>query len=169
MATTTLDYLIMPLRLHLGDTDSSAYRYLDEWLLTALVLSVKTLQRWWNFRYLVADDEDVYRNPNSIMDFQFAEPPVIQSSDERPIILMASIIIKNGSLENSAWNASTWRDAEIYYSNIEGAKQRESSISRDIKELESMLRPPVKRLAHTKKGHLPGYKDNPYDRKTGNL
>ena len=39
--STDLDYLIPSLRLHLGDTDSSSYRYIDGWLKVALVDGLK--------------------------------------------------------------------------------------------------------------------------------
>lgn len=160
---TNLDYLIDSLRLHLGDIDSTSYRYLEEWLRTAIVLSVKSLQRWWNFKYLIDTDYNVYRNPNHT--YLFESPPIVQNSDERPIILMASIIVKGGSLENSAWAVASWKDAEISYSNIAGGNMRDKSLDRDIAELELLMKPPVKRLAGTVKGHLPGYLNNPYERK----
>lgn len=58
-----IDYLIPTLRLHLGDTDPAAYRYIDGWLRVALVTGVKSLQRWWGARYLVdATTFDVTRS-----------------------------------------------------------------------------------------------------------
>ncbi|KKM27580.1 hypothetical protein LCGC14_1573340 [marine sediment metagenome] len=159
---TTLNYLITDLRLHLGDIDSTSYRYLDAWLVVALKMSVKTLQRWWDYKYLVDASDNVYRNSN--WTFLFAEPPVIERGDERPIILMASLIIKEGSLESSSWNAGSWRDAEIAYSNIEGSKTRRDSLQKDWDELKGLLSPPTGRLATPKKGSLPGYKDNIYER-----
>ena len=60
--------------------------------------------KWWNFKYLINDSNEVYRNPN--ISFLFPEPPVIENSDERIIILMASIIIKGGSLEENSWNVA---------------------------------------------------------------
>ncbi len=161
---TNLDYLIDFLRLHLGDTDSASYRYLDEWLRTALVISVKELQRWWNYRYLLDSNYNVYRNPNHV--FIFAEPPIIQDADEKPIILMASIIIKKGSLENNSWEVGSWRDAEISYSNIEGNRAKLESLRNDWEQLTAILKPPTKRLAQTKKGSLPGYLNNLYERVT---
>lgn len=162
--STNIDYLIDPLRLHLGDIDSSAYRYTDEWLRTSLIMSIKTLQRWWDYKYLVDTDYDVYRNQH--WTYLFPEPPIIQHGDEEPIILMASMIIKEGSLENNSWNVGSWRDAEIAYSNIEGNKAKLESLQKDWDALTSLLKPPTKRLARTKKGSLPGYKDNLYERTT---
>jgi hypothetical protein len=163
---TNLDYLIMPLRLHLGDIDSTQYRYLDEWLRTALVMAVKNLERWWSYKYLLNyTTYNVYRNTQSTF-FYFAEPPVVEVGDEYPIVLMASMIIKGGQLENSAWNTASWRDAEISYSNIEGSRARRESLEADRKALEEYLKPPQKRLALTKKNHLPGYKFNPNERDT---
>ena len=162
--TTNVDYLIDPLRLHLGDTTSGSYRYTDEWLRTSLIMSIKALQRWWDYKYLVDTNYDVYRNQH--WNYLFSEPPVIEHGDEQPIILMASIIIKEGSLENNSWNVGSWKDAEIAYSNIEGNKAKVASIEADRKALEDMLKPPTKRLARTQKGSLPGYKKNIYERTT---
>lgn len=162
--STNLDYLIDMLRLHLGDTDPASYRYMDEWLRTALVASVKELQRWWNYRYLLDSSYNVYRNPNHV--FLFSEPPIIQDADEKPIILMASIIIKKGSLENNSWNVGSWRDAEISYSNIEGNRAKLESIRDDWNQLTALLKPPTKRLVQSKKGSLPGYLNNLYERLT---
>lgn len=160
--TTTVDlsYLIPAFRLHIGDRDEE--RYTDEWLYTALVASVSTLQTWWNYRYLIDSDNDAYRN--SRVRFLHSSPPVIQNSDERPIILMASIIVKRGELENMSWNLGHWRDAEISYSNIEGGRTKRESLKQDWDELTSMLKPPQKSLAESQKGHLPGYLENPMER-----
>lgn len=143
---SNLSYLIPILRVKLWDVDPTQYRYTDEWLDVALVSAVKALQRWWNNRYLVDSTNTVVsRSPDYT--FTFAEPPVIQSSDERIVILMASIIIKEGSLESSSWNTSTWRDAEYYVSNIEGGRLKESSLLKDWEELQSIIKPPQKRLS----------------------
>jgi hypothetical protein len=161
---TNLDYLIPELRLHLGDTDETAYRYTDAWLRTSLVMSVKALMRWWNYKYLIDTSYNASRNPRIV--FLFPSPPTIEYGDEYPIILMASIIIKEGSLEESAWSTGAWRDAEIAYSNIEGNKARTTSLKQDWDTLESILKPPQKRLAQSKKGSTPGYLNNRYERGT---
>jgi len=161
LSTTTTDYLIQDLRLHLGDINPSSYRYTDEWLNIALLASIKSLGKWWNFKYLVDTSNEVYRNPNTI--FLFPEPPVIEVYDERIIILMASLIIKEGTLENNAWSTISWRDNEISFSNLEGSRSRQASISKDWDELTSLLTPPTKRLSRPIKGSLPGYKGNIYE------
>lgn len=143
---SNIDYLIPILRVKLWDVDPTQYRYADEWLDVALVSAVKALQRWWENRYLV-DSTNTVVSRNSDYSFTFDEPPVIQSSDERIVILMASIIVKEGSLESSSWNTSTWRDAEYYVSNIEGGRLKESSLKKDWEELLSLIKPPQKRLS----------------------
>lgn len=160
---TNLDYLITDLRLHLGDI-TEPYRYTTDWLRTSLVMSVKALMRWWNYKYLIDTDYNALRNPRST--FLFPSPPLIEYGDEHPIVLMASIIIKEGSLEESAWNTGSWRDAEIAYSNIEGNKAKTTSLRQDWDTLESILKPPQKRLAQSKKGSTPGFLDNQYERST---
>lgn len=153
--TTDLDYLIPELRVRLGDTDSTAYRYLDEWLRVSLVSALKSLQRWWRIRYLI--DETTYvvtRYPLST--FTMAEPPVIQQQDEIPIIIMASILTKSGVLQNTSWTIGSWRDAEIAVSNIESGKMKDSSLMRDWAELEMYLLPPTKRLTGVVRSSIPG-------------
>lgn len=166
LTKTNYDHLIDDLRLHLGDTDSTSYRYAEDWLRTALNMSLKALQRWWKSRYLLDTDNQAYRNIRSI--FSETSPPVIENKDEIIIILMASIIIKGGSLESNAWNVGAWKDAEISYSNIQGGKMHEESIVRDWTQLLDLIKPPTKRLAKSVRASLPGYMKNEYDRILGN-
>lgn len=161
MATQSLTYLIPRLRLQIGDIDSSNYRYLDEWLELSLVASLETLERWWNRKYLIDSENQVYRNPK--ITFLFPEPPIVERGDIRPIVLMASIILKSGSLEDFSWNVASWRDAEIAFSNIEGSRGKQAGLDRDWEELISLLPPPNKKLAFSQKGHLPGFKHNIYE------
>lgn len=160
--TTNLDYLLDFLRLQIGDIDSTAYRYLDEWLRTALVMAIKTSGRWLNNKYLLDTDYNVYRNSDGTL-FEFDSPPIIEDRDERVIILLASIITKQGSLESNAWSVGSWKDAEISYSNIESGKELVSSIERDWNELKDIVKIPTKRLAKIIKGSLPGFKENLYE------
>ena len=160
MATTTVDYLLPELRLHLGDIDPSTYRYADEWLEVSLEMSIKSLGRWWNLKYLISSHL-VSRNPN--LTFIFAEPPVIETQDERPILLIASIVIKEGSLERNSWNAGAWKDAEISFSNLEGSRSKQLSLQKDWDELSMVLSAPTKRLSQALKGRLPGYKQNTFE------
>jgi len=159
--TVNLSYLLPRLRLHLGDINVAAYRHLDEWLQLALVVSVETLERWWNYKYLLNEDDDVYRN--STHRFLFPEPPVIERGDTKPILLMAGLIIKAGDLEELSWNVGAWRDAEISYSNIEASRRKDSTIERDWNELIGILKPPQKRLSSSRKGHLAGYRSNIFE------
>jgi len=128
---------------------------MDEWLASALLMSVKALMSKWKSRYLVTETNEVYRNTNQV--FSQPEPPVIQNADERPIVLMASIIIKSGTAQNSAWTVASWRDREISYSNIEASRTRNSLLSNDWAELDSLF---PKRLAGAKKQGLPGWTNN---------
>lgn len=142
-----LDYLIPLLRFKLGDIDSTSYRYMDEWLRVALVSSINALQRWWGDRYTIDyDTNDVVRNTD-VYTFDYDDPPIIQARDERPVILMASILVKSGQLESNSWNVGSWKDAEIAVSNIEGSKAKEFSLGLDWEELKYYIMPPTKRLA----------------------
>jgi len=162
MATVSLEFLRERLRLHIGDMDST--QYIDSWLNLALIVSVESLQTWWNYKYLLNDDDEAYRNPE--IRFLFDEPPVIERGDHKPIILMASIILKTGDLQSMSWSIGSWRDAEISYSNIQGGKAKDDLILGDWKELTSILKPPQKRLSAPGKKHLHGFKQNPYETKS---
>lgn len=157
---TDLNYLISRLRLKLGDL-TPPYKYIDEWLHLSLVASIDALQRWWSDKYLVDANNRVSRNTN--VTFTFAEPPTIERRDIQPIILMASIILKSGSLENFSWNVGSWRDAEISFSNIEGSRGKQDSLKQDWDELNRILTSPNKKLVGSVKGHLPGYVGNPIE------
>lgn len=165
---TNLDYLLDDLRLHLGDINPQQYRYLDEWLRTALVLAVKNLQRWWGYKYLIYEDtNNIYRNPEAPFLYEEDElPPILDHSDERPVILMAAIIVKQGSLQNASWDFASWRDAEVSYSAQSVEKALGESLKMDRAELELYLKPPQKHLAYPQKKHLLGYTKNEYERDT---
>lgn len=152
--STDLDYLIPELRLKLYDVDPTNYRYLDSWLRVALVESLKALQRWWRIRYTIDDSYVVARYANST--FSVDAPPVIMQADEEPIILMASILVKGGVLQNNSWDIGTWRDAEVYVSNIEGGRLKDSSLMADWDRLQLYLRPPTKRLFIGGRSTIPG-------------
>lgn len=140
-----LSKLLPRLRLHLGDINSQSYRYMDDWLILALKGAIQALERRWDSKYLIDETtDDIVRNPLYI--FSFDEPPIVQGMDIQPIILQASIIIKQGSLENSSWNFGSWRDAEISVSNIEGSRAKDSSLQRDWDELNSLLPAATKKL-----------------------
>ena len=152
--TTDLDYLIPELRFMIGDIDETAYRYLNSWLRVALVGSIKTLQRWWRIRYEIDDSYVVTRYSEST--FSIDSPPVIMTADEMPILLMASVLIKSGAMQNSSWTTGSWRDAEIAVSNIEGGKLKNQSLEKDWNALKMYLKPPTKRLGKGTRDSIPG-------------
>ena len=144
--TQNVDYLLPYLRLKIGDTDATTYKYLDEWLKTSLILAVRALGRRWGSKYIVTDSGVVSRN-TSYTDWEFDESyGTIQDKDENPIILQAALLVLQGSLESSAWNIGSWRDAEISVSNIQQGVLRDQTIKNLQTELDSIVRPPSKRL-----------------------
>ncbi|NMC34390.1 MAG: hypothetical protein GYA36_18350 [Veillonellaceae bacterium] len=163
--TVSLEYLIPFLRLSIGDIDSTQYRYMDEWLLIALQVAVKSLGRWWNNKYLLDSSNEAYRNTNTTV-FEESEPPVILAQDEIIIVLMASLILLEGSLESSAWSTVSWKDAEVSFSNLESGRIRNDRVKRIWDQLTSLITPPTKKLAGVNKRSLPGYLKNKYERDT---
>jgi len=156
-----IDYLIPYVRMKIGDMNGE--RYEDDWIRTALILAIKESQRYLNNKYLIDSDNSVYRNP-----IYYAEDPydIIDARDEPIIVLLAAIIILEGSLENSAWNAMSWRDNEISFSNLEQFRTRSEILRTLIDELHSLVLPPVKRLGKVSKVSMPGYFGNPLENKT---
>jgi hypothetical protein len=142
---TPLDYLIPNLRLRIGDIDSTNYRYIDSWIVTALIASIRSLERYWGSKYSVDDLGNVTRNVN-YTDFEQTSTTGIQQKDENIVIIKAALIMLEGSLENSAWNIGSWRDAEISVSNIQQGVLRDQTIKNLQTELDSLIRPPSKRL-----------------------
>jgi len=163
-----LTNLIPELRIRIGDTNPALYRYTDVWLLVSLKSSVKLLSKWWNFKYLLDSNGDVMRNPDGYFVFEETSDGVIggvfEPGDDQVVIIYAAIVILEGSLENSAWDFGSWKDAEISYSNIESSRSRGDTLKRLWTELTSILKVPQKRLAQALKGSLPGYLANSFER-----
>jgi hypothetical protein len=86
------------------------------------------------------------------------EPPVIQQADERPILIVAELMLLQGTLRNNAYNLVSWKDAEISFSNLESGRIQDNDINRLWTELTTTLKAPSKRLAWALKGELVGYK-----------
>lgn len=160
----TIDYLIPYVRVEIGDTDSTAYRYLDEWIVASLILAVKKAQRYWRSKYHITDKGYVTRSTTISFDTTEAEG-IIEDRDEPILVLLAAITILEGGLENQAWNVGSWKDAEISYSNIEGGRIRNDNIKRLKTQLDDMIKAPTKRLAWTQGAPLPGFM-NEFERKT---
>lgn len=154
--SVTVDYLIPYLRLRLGDITQSSYRYLDEWLVEALIFGVKLSARYWNNKYLVTDKGLVTRNTNTTF-LTDESTGTIEDRDEPVIVLLATIITLEGSLENSAWSLTSWKDAEISFTNLDSGRIRDKNLDRLYNELNDLVTPPRKKLARTIKGSLPGY------------
>ena len=162
-STTDLDYLLPALRMHMWDT-TEPYTYSDDMLKRALLIGVKSLMARWNSRYIPSynagtDNWDVSRNPDD--SFRHTSPPVIMYMDERPIVLAAAVAINSGLIYQVAGNAVSWKDEEVSYSNITGAKLTEASVMRDIDELSKLVPDRRKRLATPTKGELIGFRYNP--------
>jgi len=153
---SNIDSLITPLRMHIND---STFTISDSELRTRLLYATKALAARWNNKYLVNTSNDVERNPNLV--YLFSSPPVIQNLDERAIILQASIDVKGSLFYNSAWNVGSWKDEEISYSNVTGAKSVQDSLLRDIEELNNILPVGRQRLAQPSKQSLPGFNNPP--------
>ena len=162
--TTDLDYLIDYLRIHLGDTGST-FTYSNDTLKLVLLAGLKMLMPRWNSRYVptynsTTENWDVARSTTDV--FTHISPPIIQYGDERPILLAAAIALKSGLIYTVGSNAVSWRDDEVSFSNMTGAKIQEASLLRDWEELNKLVPERRQRLARAKKGELLGYKFPPH-------
>jgi hypothetical protein len=155
--SVTIDYLIPFLRMRLGDINPDSYRYADEWLLNALIFGVKLSARYWNNRYMINENGVVTRGPNTTFLTDEASYGTIEDRDEPVIVLLSTIVLLEGSLENSAYSITSWKDAEISFSNLESGRIRDSNLNRLYTELNMLVTAPTKKLARTIKGSLPGY------------
>ena len=158
--TSNLEELITPFRIQIGDTTSDP-TYSDEVLHEVLRQAISALMTRWNDRYFVDNEGVVNRNTTEL--FSWSSPPVIQHRDRRAIVLMASIMIKSGKKFSESGNAHSWRDEEISYSNIESARQLNSTLAEDKAELDSIVPPASKKLARPLMdrlyGELPDWED----------
>ena len=161
-----IDYLIPDLRLVIGDTDSTAYRYIDDWLLRSLILAVKSLTRYIGNKYVIDSLGEITRNPTYPSFIYPEEDGVVEIQDEWVIIIKAAIIVLGGSLENSAWDMQSWRDAEISVSSQEVSRTRKGTLDALNEELSKLVSSHRQRLARTIKGSLPGFLGNLYERDT---
>ena len=152
---SNLEELIFPLRVQIGDT-SEDQTFSDNSLHGILRVAVADLMRRWNDKYYVDNDGVVHRNPN--ITFEWSSPPEIQGKDRRPIVLQASIMIKSGAKFSESGDAVSWRDEEISYSSIEAARQKSSSLSDDMSELDALL--PRRKLAYPVYSKLYGWKED---------
>jgi hypothetical protein len=152
---TNLDYLIDPLRLTIGDFNTP-YTYSDDELRTRLTYAVKALAGRWNNKYLINNDTNyVERNPNTT--YLMPEPPLIQFSDERPIVLQAAIDIINAVLYTLSSSVVSWKDDEVSFSNKDSMVAYQAGLMRYLNELDGLLPSANNRLASTRKSSLPGF------------
>jgi hypothetical protein len=161
-----IDYLIPDLRLMVGDTNPDTYRYMDEWLGRSLILSIKSMRRYLGVKYIVDLNGIVSRDSTSTKFTTDISQGIIEFQDEYPILVKAAIIVLSGSLESSAWDLVSWKDAEISVSNQEVSKTKGNTIKDLQDELSKILVDPSKRLARPIKGSLPGYLGNTFEHKT---
>ena len=112
--------------------------------------------RWLNYKYLLDSNYNVYRNPHGYFIFPEGTYGVVEPADNQLIVLMAVYVLLEGSLENSAYDYVSWKDAEITFSNLESSRARGNILRSVWEEINTLMKPPVKRLARTKKGSLPG-------------
>jgi hypothetical protein len=161
VSSSNLDYLITPLRFHVGDIDSTLFS--DTILLTGLVNGVKMIANRWSSKYLiyasgidvsclgyVPSVNDVYRNCEST--FNASSPPIVEQSDEIAIILAASILVRRSVITSSISAFSNWTTPDLSYSNVQSSKQITSMLEDDQKQLDLFFKG---KLGKSLKGTFP--------------
>jgi len=155
ITTSNLDYLITPLRFHIGDIDETLFS--DSVLLTGLVNGVKMIANRWSNKYLIYASgidvscvgyipavNDVYRNCSFA--FQSVAPPIVEQSDEIAIILAASILVRRSVITSSVSAFSNWSTPDLSYSNIQSSKQLLSMLADDQRMLDDFFKGKLGRI-----------------------
>ena len=57
MGSIDPSYLSPSVRLEIGDTDPTSYRYTDDWIDVTIISAIKALSRWWNRKYQVDENK----------------------------------------------------------------------------------------------------------------
>jgi hypothetical protein len=146
---TNIDYMIDQVRLRLGDFDGTAYS--DTLVRTALISSIKYLQKRWRSKYQVLTS-GTYTGDNTsapsgfaqahtidgtayipsglavndifrnpYVTFNSTEPPVVEQNDEDAIVLATAYIIHLAKLTNSSSAFVSWSTEDIRYTNTTAA------------------------------------------------
>ena len=153
---TNLDYLIPAVRMHVGDLTSTVFS--DSILRTALVYGVQSLGPRWNNRYLIMmsgmmlDDHtistpvgnitvDVIPNEydafrNTYQTFASEDPPVLEQTDQTPLLLSAAMLVRRSALTSSMSAFSAWSTPDLSYSNVQSSKALLLLIEEDAKALD---------------------------------
>lgn len=85
---------------------------------------------------------DVFRNPSKEFEDKTSLP--IVQSDQFPVVLMSSILLKRAYLNSSAEYFTSWSDGDFSYNAISAGKILGTSLEQDIKMLDEYFK---KRLA----------------------
>ena len=160
VTTSNLDYLIDPVRLHVGDMAGSTFS--DGLVLTSLVFGVKYLQHRWNSKYLIyasgmlvsgttvntpqgqctldtlPNENDVFRNCYAT--FTSDAPPIIDQSDEYAIVLTAAILLRRSVFASSISVFSNWSTPDLSFSNVASHKALLDTINADVAALDMLFK-----------------------------
>jgi hypothetical protein len=118
ITTTNLDYLIEPVRFEFGDI-TEPYTYSDTVYKTALVSAIKYLAQRWNDKYAIDSNDDVV--------------PLLDQTDEAPVIFQAALILHQIRLSSSATSFYSFSTDDLAYSNIASSRVQ-SDLYRDTKQ-----------------------------------
>ena len=154
--------------MRVGDLTST--QFTDTIIRTALVYGVQALGPRWNNRYFIFRTDmaisptqintpagiitvaampnvnDAFRN--TFQTFVSEEPPVIDQTDETPIVLSASILVRRSVITSSVSAFSNWSTPDLTYSNVQASKSLLEMINADNAELDRWFK---SRLASAKK------------------
>jgi len=146
-----LTFLVESLRNYIGDI-SSPYRFTDDELEVGLYTGLDMLLSRLRFKYTIDESDAITRTSGS--KFYQDSPPVIEHADQACIIVQAAIVLKSASAWDASWDVASWKDDEISYSNIQGARSKDQSIANDLKLLDDLLK---RRLLTSKLSKMPGF------------
>lgn len=172
VTTTNLAYLTDQVRMHVGDLTETTFS--DSIIYTALVSSVKFLQNRWGSRYFIyasgmfvsdttintpdgqatlstlPSENDVFRNPFVV--FDSLQPPIVEQSDESPIVVGAAILLRRSVVNSSTAVFANWSTPDLSYSNVQSSKALTDAIREDMAYLDTFFK---RRLGKVIKSSLP--------------
>lgn len=155
---TNLDFLITPLQMQYGDYAGTAYS--ESVYRTALVQSVKALQRRWSSKYLIDDDNNITRNSTlATSTYLTTSPPIIVQGDEQAIILQGVVMLRQIQLYGGSSAFANWSTPDLSYSNVSSSKVSSDLWKQAIQDVDDWFSKPLgrasKRFFYTLEGLYP--------------
>lgn len=155
--TTNLDDLIPVLAYTYGDYAGTLYS--EAIYRTALVNAVRYLERRWNKKYQLDDNNNIERNTS--YSFDTTSPPIIEQQDEQAIVLAAVLLMRQAKITSSADTFTSWSTPDLSVSSVASSKAYIDLWKSAQNDLEAWFRQHLgtskKRFMYSTDGYYVGY------------